>query len=295
MVRLLAVRASIATLKRAISLSYRLNPATWEFLAICCAGLFVLSAWGLRESQQQHVHPDLTTITPQIVAYEWETSPNAQQSFAVSISGVNFQSGFVFLDPRDHLALHGHVSLAVGTSKRQNYSISPGGSRTMSFSAINPLMTSYRWRSNGSMASSSFTVMNGGSAGLYFARLRLTNAEDSRFALQFPTLPNPARFFRQAPTVIIQSVLEEGGSFGKEVMFWVSLFVLFLSPITGFGMMSIAWLSHHRKRGEQTLLQLQIIKLRLENENITLVNEKLRMELALLARQEVDKPRIISG
>jgi hypothetical protein len=52
MLGLLAINALIIVWKRAIRISDKLKPATWEVLAISQAALFVLSIWGLQELQK---------------------------------------------------------------------------------------------------------------------------------------------------------------------------------------------------------------------------------------------------
>lgn len=84
MVRLTAVRASIAALKRALSLSNRLKPSTWELLAIFSAALFVLSVWSFRESQQPRVPRGGNSLAPQIAEFSLDRIELAHFSLRVA-------------------------------------------------------------------------------------------------------------------------------------------------------------------------------------------------------------------
>src|ERR1043165_3419715 len=53
MFRLLAVRASIAALKRAITISDKFSPGAWKVLAACQCALFVFSIWGFQNARER--------------------------------------------------------------------------------------------------------------------------------------------------------------------------------------------------------------------------------------------------
>jgi hypothetical protein len=71
--QLLAVRASIAVLRRYLSIGNKLSPEKWQVLSVVSAAFFVLSVGGLVETQRHHVEmqrhhpaPGASTLAPQI-------------------------------------------------------------------------------------------------------------------------------------------------------------------------------------------------------------------------------------
>ena len=128
--------------------------------------------------------------------------------------------------------------------------------------------------------------------GLDCPAFALLSARDRRFTRGSEPLDVPG-FLRSLclpPTIIYRPAPEEGAGFMKRLLTWAPLLGLIPSPLTGFAMVLLALLGHHRKRGEDILLQLQLIKINLENENPTLVNRNLPwsylMRLAACHRPE---------
>ena len=316
MVRLLAVRAAISTLKRAMGLSNRLRPATWEWLAICCAALFVLSAWGVEQHRQQvEAEQFLHAVRPEV----YTTGGAVFYASGRSLSEAWSQNSVTFNMTATGTSSEAYWALFTKSGAPVSFSLSERLDRTSvafdwgSFENhyvighhIGPGISNVR-----SLSYAAYRTSHSGSTSkplLAFQALapsalsgRTWSHADVAIALPFSDPPHPLKFFRQVPTFIYQPASEESISLKKELLTWAPLLGLLLSPLTGLGMMLLALLGHHRKRGEDTLLQLQIIKINLENDNLALTNrnlaltnEKLEIEVRAL-RQEAEKTRIVSA
>jgi hypothetical protein len=254
MVRLLAVRALTAVLKRAIILSARLKPATWQLCSIFSAAMFVLSVWGIRESQRPHTQSSANTISPPVVGLR-KVEGASPHRYALIIGNSNYQDDVV-----------SPISLDVDTIRavleQQSFQVS--------------LVTSL------SKAHIGFPNIHGRNVApptfFYYSGhgVKTDYLADIGFASRFSELPSPVRFFKKAPTIIFQSSPEGGNSFKREVLFWASLAGLLVSPLVGVGMLALGWIGLHRKRVEGTLLRLEIEKRRLEIEQLKIALEKAR-------------------
>jgi hypothetical protein len=280
MVRLLAIRAAIAGLKRAIWVSDRLRPSTWEFFAICCAALFALSAWGLLKSQPQDIRSGASNLKPQAVdnrastlkpylaqAYlrrEWWSQSDVSVTLSAADTAENCA---VYIRPGSDLYLsrsdNSHAALRLDI----------------------PLMWSVV-----QFGRSSMFHHRAFSAPFYYAS---TSLEDMRFVSSpLPELPALRSLFRQPPTVVYQPAAREGVSSSEELRTWV----LFIMALSGH---ALAWLGYNQVRRERSLRRLERVRMELEIERgkkdlekSALEIEKLKLEVQL-ARQEADKPRIL--
>lgn len=279
MVRLLAVKASIAALRRAISLSDRLKPATWELLAIFCAALFVLSVWGYKKSEQPRTQPDITnlaltrpttqvgggsSIVPHVTRYAWEIRPAAGQSFSGSVTGTNFASGahVVIFQAEELTVMDAYVrEIADPAQAHLHFQMLRDVSSSVPASAVKPFLALYSL--DGAASASS-----------------IVGIEDARFGMQWGgvDIPGFLRSLRQGPTVIYQTPPENGSSPWKQVMFWAPLFGMIVSPLVGLGTLMLSWIALRRKWAEQKLLDLQVLKVQLEVEELRRKREEVLRE-----------------
>jgi hypothetical protein len=261
MVRLLAVKASIAALRRAISLSYRLKPATWELLAIFCAALFVLSVWGYEKSQRSRTVPGGgSTISHQVVV-DRSGSPIIPRPVA--------ESDFVDLTATRHMAvivIHSSgpkiplVDIDPAMRLRMDAPLVSSG---MAASTIKPMLFALSLRDR-VQASAAVSAEDD----VWFAA-RQSGAID---------IPGFLRSLRRGPTVIYQTPPDKDSNPWKAVMFWAPLFGMIVSPLVGLGTLMLSWISLRRKWAEQTLLDLQVLKVQLEIEELRRKREEVLRE-----------------
>ena len=235
MVRLLAVRASIAALKRAISLSDRHKPATWELLSIGFAALFVLASWSALQFNAAFVI-DTHIIVDNKIALEPERGTSGLAFYSLGYS--NQDKVYLF-----------------------NFEHDPTGD------CVNFAMSGYSPRRS-ALASAAKPLLMGTHLYRDSMRLALTSVEDARFTMREPGLPDLERFFRQSPTVIYQASSEGGGSLGKELAYWAQIFGVAFTVLIAFAAQVLMLIGLHRKRAEATLLRLEIEKRRLEIEQL---------------------------
>ncbi|HEU0143207.1 MAG TPA: hypothetical protein VFQ47_00335 [Nitrososphaera sp.] len=86
------------------------------------------------------------------------------------------------------------------------------------------------------------------------------------------------KFIRGLPYIIVQVSPPESNGFKKDLLFWVSLFGLIVSPITSITTILFTWISLHRKRAEEILLHLELQKRELEIQQLQIELERSRLE-----------------
>jgi hypothetical protein len=148
MVRLLAIRASIAAGKQAISLSKRLKPSTWELLAMFSAALFVLSVWGFGESQRRHIKPGVSTVTPEIVRHSLEGESSASPLTASLEDSDHSPGSIVTISDHDASDTHPAVIVSAGDDTLLYVSSAQERSGSRQASIIKPWVLSHRYNCN---------------------------------------------------------------------------------------------------------------------------------------------------
>jgi hypothetical protein len=183
MVQLLAVKASIAALKRALSLSKRFKPSTWELLAIFSATLFVLSVWGFGDSQQQHIKPGVSTVTPEIGRHSLE-GESSVSPFTASLEDSNHSPGsIVTISDYDSSDTHPAVILSAGDDTLLYVSSAQERSRSRQASISKPWVLSHRHNCNafvwGGMDSPAATKFDLSGYVAMYAHLRAVNNKEN--------------------------------------------------------------------------------------------------------------------
>jgi hypothetical protein len=116
MLRLLAVRAYIVTLKRAVTISDRYHPRTWMLSAVTQAIVAALCFWGYQNLPKQQLQIAKQNVAPtykiysdksestgwefsarktassKINSYNWSVTPKSNQVFSGKITGTGFGS-----------------------------------------------------------------------------------------------------------------------------------------------------------------------------------------------------------
>lgn len=91
-------------------------------------------------------------------------------------------------------------------------------------------------------------------------------------------LPSFRRFFESTPIRIEQVTSPEHSGFKKDLLFWVTIFGMVVSPISTVATILLTWISLHRRRAEELLMRLELEKRKLEIEQLRLELEMARLE-----------------
>lgn len=217
----------IAVWKRAIAVSDKLRPRTWELLTFLSLVFFIVSLYGSAFLIGSQVIPK-----PPTASLNPPPEPNPPSN-----------SG----DSRNPLRL---IPLQQGVTPDVNNGagIQVHGSRDRAFNF-------------------SFST------------------ERAQAASLTHNLPGFRKFFERTPTRIDQVTPPEHGDPKKDLLFWIALFGMIVSPITSIATAVLTWIALHRKRAEEILLRLELDKRRLEIRHLQLELKR--------AEDEYDKSKTV--
>jgi len=123
--------------------------------------------------------------------------------------------------------------------------------------------------------------------------VRIHGSRDRSFNFSLaprPQLPDFDRYLKRLPTIAPQIAPPKPSDFKADLLFWLSLFGIIISPITSVATITFAWISLHRKRAEAILMSLEIQKRELEIEQLRIELERARREYE---ESNASSPKII--
>jgi hypothetical protein len=310
--RLLAVRASILALKRAIVISDKLSSRSWKLLVMCQCALLLLSIWGFQKSKGsgesqyslrlrvKDSSPDASRGSHDSLSHNAEVMTAIEQPHSnlsaehslhplASRAEAARESALKYATLANTLAAQGHDE-ECQTNLRLANDYQELAEVLMAYGDVeNPVDYAEFFVRQHYV---DFLGREPDESGRQFREGQLTESGTSLRMMRASFGRNPlSEYFSAAtwlvpdddyligfrrllaPAATVAVSYPEGNDFKHALLFWVSLFGMIVSPITSIATVTFAGISLRRKWAEDELLQ------RLELDERRLRIEKLRLDL----------------
>ncbi len=305
MFRLLGAKASVSIWRRAIGISSRLSPASWKLLTCCSLAWLIFSYWEMKPSTSElQPHSSLRvwrdssasqSIGDQFLDYNLTLTRTEAQLLAnvidpegdkllytytttgghITGEGANVSWDLAGIQPSAHMDLRSalYFSRAIAPVSYLAHDLPPNhfGAYVLSFSPSENFVEFY-YAGHGAYPNWLQTNLSGS---VYLE----ANAEETSYIFRRDQLSRFGMPVREMLSVSPRLSPPESRDFKKDILFWVSLFGLIVSPITSITTLILTWISLHRRRAEEILMRLELQKRQLEIEQLRIELERARLEV----------------